>query len=178
MSVKIPLITVKFASLCFLSVMVLSVCVQPVDIEVFMKDPTVVKIIDEQNKGTEIDPPKEPPKEPPKDPPPNGPSSIKVDITFNSASEAEWSFSTSTISLSKNDNSKTVTLSSTGFTDIKWYLDCFGEIGTGNTITLNWSDLVSTKKIPTGSYKLYVIAKKGGMTYSSEKTNVTVIISH
>jgi len=45
-SVKTPHKTVKFAGLCVLSAIILSVCVQPVDIDEFMKDDRVVEHVE------------------------------------------------------------------------------------------------------------------------------------
>jgi len=169
MPVKTPLKTVKFAGLCVLAAMVLSVCVQPVDVGGFMKDDNVREQID---KG----------KEPPPPPPPQGPPSIKVTVNNTNPAEVTWSFSSTSVTL-KKDESTTVNLTSTGttLTEIDWYLEGYtGKLNTtsANSITLSWNDLVATKSLTLGAYKLYVTAKSGSTTYSSEKTSVTVTLSY
>jgi len=152
MPVKIRLTTVKFASLCVLAVMVLSVCVQPVNVTVFMDNEKVREQIEKSK----------------------GPLSVKVNVNFTPPAEAIW-LTPEAITLSSANPSATVELSSNSSFDtgsIIWKLNGVKLQEGGNSFTLNFGTLIAT--LPVGVYNLIVEGTKGGAAYSSPPITVNI----
>jgi len=138
--------------------MVLSVCVQPVDIGGFMESEKVREQIEKN-------------KEPP---PVNEPSSIKVDVSTTPPSEAIL-LPMDEIILSPTSHTADVAVSPNSSFDqgsIVWKLNG-NIIQTGaNSITLDFNTLIAT--LPSGVYNLIVEGKKNGVLYSSPPITVNI----